>query len=116
MSPGDRVVITAGPWPERVGCHGTIVTGPDVYPFHGVARHECVILLDADPLRTDPTPERPFAGSVYNDIWSCVISKAHLALELCPWTMLLDTDDQPRLHCTLPSGHIGQPHQWESRT
>jgi hypothetical protein len=34
----------------------------------------------------------------------------------CPWTMLLDIDDQPRLHCTLPSGHIGQPHQWESRT
>lgn len=68
MQPGDRIVVTGGPWPERVGHHGTIVGNPHgypVYPWAGVAKHEVVVLLPDDPLG-EPNPSRT---------WSCVMRR-----------------------------------------
>jgi hypothetical protein len=48
-----RIRVTGGPWPERIGCTGRIVTDeldPKIYPRHGLGRYETIILLDDDPL------------------------------------------------------------------
>jgi len=53
------------PWPERVGATGRIASPPpdygDIYPVHGLGKHEVIVLLDDDPLQ----PGR-------DDWWSCV--------------------------------------------
>ena len=72
MSPGTRIIVMDGsPWPERVGCTGVIVDGPDHYPWHGLGRNEYVVLLDDDPL-----------GSRHgNPRWSCVMPLSALELD-----------------------------------
>lgn len=75
---GDRVVVKSGPWPERVGAHGVIVTGKDTFPFHSTSEHECVILLDLDPI---PEDVEPF-GHRHNPAYTCVISYRDLTAEL----------------------------------
>lgn len=84
MNVGDRVVVKGGPWPERVGAHGVIVGGAvTLYPFGGLGERECVILLDADPLRRDATADEPFrASTAENERWSCVIARTDLVKEL----------------------------------
>lgn len=77
MSPGDRIVVVGGPWPERHGAHGAIVTGPAMYPFHSVSKHEVVILLDADPIPEDDTP----FGHRHDPEWTCVICRRDLVAE-----------------------------------
>jgi hypothetical protein len=70
---GVRIKLTDGPWPERNGCRGTIVTGsmnPNVYPRHALGKTECIILLDDDPL-----------GATRKDVghdseWTCVVDKS----------------------------------------
>lgn len=45
--------VIGGPWPERVGCTGRIVTDelPDgIYPRAGRAADEVIVLLDDDPI------------------------------------------------------------------
>lgn len=74
--------MKGGPWPERVGAHGVVVTGGDVYPFHGISEHEMVILLDADPLLEPHDPERPYAWRSDDDLWSCVMRRDDLTAEL----------------------------------
>ena len=81
MSPGDRVVVVGGPWPERRGCHGVVVTGPQIYPFHSIPKHEVVILLDDDPLYLPFSADVPFAGCPHPDTWSCVIGRRDLEPE-----------------------------------
>jgi hypothetical protein len=55
-----RVRVTGGPWPERIGATGRIVTDecdPKIYPRAGLGRFETIVLLDDDPLSaSDPTP------------------------------------------------------------
>jgi len=61
-----RIRVTGGPWPERIGCTGRIVTDeldPNIYPRHGLGRYETIIKLDEDPL--NPVPRNP--------VWTCVI-------------------------------------------
>lgn len=41
MKPGDRVVVVGGLWPERKGCHGTVLRA-------GIATTR--VELDDDPL------------------------------------------------------------------
>lgn len=62
-----RIRVTGGPWPERIGQTGRIVTDeldPNIYPRHGLGRYETIILLDNDPITVlshrDPR-------------WTCVI-------------------------------------------
>lgn len=43
---GDRVVVVGGPWPERKGCHGTVLRA-------GIATTR--VELDDDPLATSMT-------------------------------------------------------------
>lgn len=50
-----RVRIVGGPWPERIGCEGTIVDQPDGpagdrYPWAGRSASEVIVRLDDDPL------------------------------------------------------------------
>lgn len=68
---GERIKVTGGPWPERIGCAGSIVADPGdgVYPFsRGRRPHEVVILLDEDPL-TDTGPRW----------WTCCIDRADVS-------------------------------------
>jgi len=61
-----RIRITGGPWPERIGQTGRIVTDeldPNIYPRHGLGRYETIILLDDDPI--------PIPG--FDKRWTCVI-------------------------------------------
>jgi hypothetical protein len=69
----DRVLVTGGPWKERLGCNGRIVEFtpspqfPNItYPWAGLAAGEVVVLLDDDPL--DEAPGEPRT-------WSCVLSR-----------------------------------------
>jgi hypothetical protein len=64
---GTRVRLThLSPWPERVGCVGTVVgpTADRIYPQP--TRWECIVQLDADPLGE---PHRNSHG----EMWSCVV-------------------------------------------
>lgn len=65
-SPTERIQVTGGPWPERIGCQGFIVkSGPSVYPWAGLSKTEVVVLLDDDPLdRSDESRS-----------WSCVLDR-----------------------------------------
>lgn len=69
--------MKAGPWPERIGCHGTIAVPPadrtDNYPVHGLGASEVIVLLDDDPLVH--TAHR--AGRS-EDWWTCVYHRDHL--------------------------------------
>jgi hypothetical protein len=67
-----RIRIVGGPWPERIGCTGRIVTDeldPKTYPRHGLGRYETIIQLDDDPLAVEP--RGPFAH--VDRRWTCVI-------------------------------------------
>lgn len=70
-----RIVVTGGPWPERIGCHGVVVNDPGdgVYPFDKPAEREknAVVLLDEDPVTSYRKP----------DPWTCVIGVEHIATE-----------------------------------
>lgn len=81
LAPGSRVVVASGPWPERRGAHGVVVDGPAIYPFHSVTQHECVILLDDDPLFVPFDESRPFAYHADHETWSCVICRRDLVPE-----------------------------------
>lgn len=49
MKPGDRVIVTGGPWGKRIGKHGVIAEPqPDIYPWYGLGKNEEVVLLDGD--------------------------------------------------------------------
>jgi hypothetical protein len=65
LTPGTRVRVVAGPWPERIDCEGQIAQPPadygDVYPIAGLGQSEVVVVLDADPL-----------GSDHDGWWTCV--------------------------------------------
>ena len=62
---GTRVRLNAdNPWTGRAGCEGTVVDGPDVYPWHGCGRNEVVVLLDDDPL-----------GATRDKTWTCVLHR-----------------------------------------
>lgn len=68
-----RVRVIGGPWPERIGCEGTIVEAPrgyDRYPWAGSGRNEVVVLLDHDPL-TAPA----YADNYGGQAWTCVIGR-----------------------------------------
>lgn len=74
-------MVKSGPWPERIGSHGAVVDGIEIFPFRGVSDHECVVLLDEDPLdgevrRADPR------GLAYHPHWTCVMARRDLAAEL----------------------------------
>lgn len=72
MKAGDRIVVTGGPWPERIGCAGRVVTDdldPTVYPRRGLGNNEEIILLDDDPVV--PAENRP-------EGWTCVIYRTSL--------------------------------------
>ena len=46
-----RIRVVGGPWPERIGCEGVIVSQlHDEYPWHGLGKNEVIVLLDDDPL------------------------------------------------------------------
>jgi hypothetical protein len=48
-----RIRVVGGPWPERIGCEGRIVTHEldrRIYPRHGMGKGETIIRLDDDPL------------------------------------------------------------------
>lgn len=49
-----RIRVTGGPWPERIGLEGVIVEpSPEdakLYPFKGRGKTEVIIHLDDDPL------------------------------------------------------------------
>lgn len=60
-----RIRIVGGPWPERIGCTGVTVTGPNRYPWAKLPKSEVVILLDEDPL-----------GATHDDPqWTCALSR-----------------------------------------
>jgi hypothetical protein len=65
--------VIGGPWPERIGCVGWIVTdqlNPRIYPVAGLGRTELVVLLDDDPVI--PSHSR-------RQGWSCVLDRRHVA-------------------------------------
>lgn len=67
---GTRVRVVGGPWPQRVGCVGTVVeqpNGPGVYPDAGRAEVEVIVLLDADPM-----------GAWRGSGWTCVFDRDEL--------------------------------------
>ena len=67
---GERVQVTEkSPWPERVGCVGTVVAPPADGTYPQPARGETLVLLDDDPLAV-ATPQ----------VWSCVIGSRDLRL------------------------------------
>jgi hypothetical protein len=60
-----RIRVIDSPWPERQGLAGWDVTDeldPRIYPRHGLAKRDIIILLDRDPL----TPGKD---------WSCVLHR-----------------------------------------
>ncbi len=75
-----RVRIVGGPWPERIGCEGRIVTHKldrKVYPRHGMGRGETIVLLDDDPIVCEPRPWHDCTET--RRVWSCVMSKKDVA-------------------------------------
>lgn len=72
MTPGTRIRVTGGPWPERIGCLGQIAQPPagwgDRYPVAGLGSREVIVALDDDPLY-----ER-LAGTEH-EWWSHVIDR-----------------------------------------
>lgn len=70
----ERIRVTGGPWPERIGCEGVIVEPtPEqakVYPWPGRGKDEVIILLDKDPLLIGPW--RP------GHYWSCATSRRNV--------------------------------------
>lgn len=59
LEPGTRIRVVGGPWPQRIGCEGTVVhqpNGPGVYPDdpRSDAQGEVLILLEGDPLELPP--------------------------------------------------------------
>lgn len=82
-----RVRVIGGPWPERVGCTGRIVTPTAEqarwYPFYGRHPSEVVVLLDADPLACGRRGCHHNPGDLGCTVrgdppWSCAISRKHL--------------------------------------
>lgn len=66
MSPGTRIRVVGGPWPERVGCTGHVVapSGDGTYPQP--SPWETLVLLDDDPFA--------YPGAW----WTCVIRTSAL--------------------------------------
>lgn len=67
-----RIIVTGGPWPERHGCAGRIVTDelPErIYPRAGRGRNEIIVLLDDDPLDSWHGEDDRERG------WSCVMDR-----------------------------------------
>lgn len=63
-----RIEITGGPWPERIGCRGSVVRDPGdgIYPFDKHAPGELIVKLDDDPL----TPN--------TRTWTCAIRESNV--------------------------------------
>ncbi len=75
MKPGDRIIVTGGPWPDRIGCHGVIATPRKHYPWHKLPKSEVVVLLDDDPLKHKCDDEDcPHKCRADNE-WSMVIAR-----------------------------------------
>jgi hypothetical protein len=72
-----RIRVVGGPWPERIGCTGRVVTeelDPKIYPRAGLGRYETIIHLDDDPLVTPPCGDyHCFHNHDRQRGWSCVI-------------------------------------------
>ena len=68
-----RIRVIGGPWPERIGLTGTIVTPTAdeafLYPFRGLGKREVVIHLPNDPI-----------VAIY-DYWTCVIDRSDVSEE-----------------------------------
>jgi hypothetical protein len=75
------ITVVGGPWPERIGCQGRIVTDeldPMRYPRAGRLPHEVIVLLDDDPLADwHASPE-----SDSDRGWSCVYNRDDIRLTL----------------------------------
>jgi hypothetical protein len=80
MSDGDRIRVVGGPWPERIGCVGSIATPTPKratrYPFAGRHKDDVIIHLDDDPL-TRSTPN-PFNDE--RDLWTCAIGRSDIVI------------------------------------
>lgn len=86
MEHGQLVRVIGGPWPERIGLMGLVVTGPNVYPWHGRAPSEVVIYIPDDPLNG--------GGIDAQRVWSCAISRTAL--------QTVDPDDEAEAHTQHP--------------
>lgn len=67
----ERIEVVGGPWPERIGCLGRVVTPPAgyrTYPFDKRVTSEVIILLDDDPLGAT---EHHTSGPA----WTCAIGR-----------------------------------------
>jgi hypothetical protein len=78
----DRILVVAGPWPERVGCYGHIVEfeptaewPTPMYPWAGLGDGEVVIVIDDDPIGFDTTIMATTGGN-----WSCVMAAADITV------------------------------------
>lgn len=76
-----RIRITGGPWPERIGATGVTVVDPGdgIYPFDKPRRGEVVVLLDDDPL---PIRKGRFTGE--DDPprwWTCVLDASDVEVD-----------------------------------
>jgi len=45
---GTRIVVVGGPWDERIGCKGVVVSPPADGTYPQPAKNEVVVLLDDD--------------------------------------------------------------------
>lgn len=61
--------IVGGPWPERIGLDCTDVTDrldPELYPRHGMADDEIIVLIEHDPHDRPGHPRE----------WTCCLHRA----------------------------------------
>jgi hypothetical protein len=79
-----RIRITGGPWPERIGCFGQVAEPSAerarMYPFAGVHPADLVIHLDDDPLTTHGGGTFSHNGQDEDELWTCVLGRADVEM------------------------------------
>jgi hypothetical protein len=100
-----RIRVVGGPWPERIGCVGSVVTPTPErakrYPFAGRHKADVIIHLDDDPLaRSTPNPFND-----ERDLWTCAIGRKDV----------VHIQSEEVAHCTCGDRLTDNPH-WHKPT